>query len=94
MALYVVEHQHDASTCPAPNPEAGGQLLQALAGAPQLGVTVLAEAVVDGAHELHLIVTADTPEAVQRFMAPFGGMGSVSVRPASRCELVVERGHC
>ena len=94
MPLFVVQHKHDAATCPAGSKETGAQLLQLLAGASQAGVTIHGEAVVDGEHELHLIADAESAETVEQFMAPFGQMGSVTVRAASRCERVVERGYC
>lgn len=94
MPLFMVQHQHEAASCPAGDKEAGGQLLQLLAGAPQAGVTIQAEAVVDGEHELNLIVSAESAGTVEQFMQPFAQMGSVSVRPASACERVVERGYC
>jgi hypothetical protein len=94
MALFVVQHRHEAAVCPAGNAEVAPQLLKLLASAPQAGITILAEAVVDGAHELDLIVNAPEAAAVERFMGPFAQMGSVSVRPASLCETVVERGAC
>jgi hypothetical protein len=68
--------------------------LQLLGSAPQRGITILAEAVVDGAHELDLIVDAPDASSVEGFMAPFAQMGTVSVRPASHCEQVVDRGRC
>ena len=94
MALFFVQHKHDAATCPAGDKDAGAQLLQLLAGAPQAGITIQAEAVVDGGHELNMIVTADALDTVETFMQPFAQMGSLSVRPASHCEIVVERGSC
>jgi hypothetical protein len=94
MSLFVVQHKHEAAMCPAGNPEVAPQLLKLLASAPQQGVTILAEAVVDAGHELDLIVDAPDSGTVDRFMGPFGQMGTVSVRPASHCEKVVERGSC
>ena len=94
MPLFFVQHKHDAAACPAADKEAGGQLLQILASAPQAGVTIRAEAVVDGEHELNLIADAENAEMVEQFMAPFGQMGSVTVRAASACERVVDRGYC
>lgn len=94
MALFVVQHRHTVEVCPAPDPVTAPQLLQVLAGAPQAGVKILAEAVVDGQHELNLIVDASSAETVESFMAPFAQMGTVSVRPASHCETVVDRGAC
>ena len=60
MSLFVVQHKHEAAMCPAANPEVAPQLLKLLASAPQQGVTILAEAVVDAGHELDLIVDAPT----------------------------------
>lgn len=94
MPLFFVQHKHDAATCPAANAEVAPQLLQLLAGAPAAGVTILAEAVVDGGHELNIVATAADAPTVEQFMAPFAQMGSVTVRPASHCELVVGRGFC
>ena len=85
---------HEAATCPARDEELAPQLLQLLAGAPQAGVTIHSEAVVDGEHELNLIASADSADSIERFMAPFAQMGSVTVRAASHCERVVERGYC
>ena len=94
MPLYFVQHKHDAAACPAQDPEVAPQLLQLLASAPSAGVTILSEAVVDGEHELNIIATAADAPTIEQFMAPFGQMGSVTVRPSSHCELVVERGYC
>ncbi len=60
----------------------------------RFGVSVNAEAVIDGAHTLVLIVDAGGPEQVQRFMQPFAQVGSVEVQAASPCEVVIERGGC
>ena len=94
MALFVVQHKHQAATCPAANAEMAPQLLRLLASGPRQGVNIRAEAVVDGAHELNLIVDAASASVVEQFMAPFAQMGSVTVRAASVCETVVERGAC
>ena len=84
----------EIATCPAGDAEVAPQLLQVLAGASEAGVTILAEAVVDGQHELNIIASAEDAPTVERFMAPFAQMGSVSVREASHCERVVGRGFC
>ena len=94
MPLFVVQHTHTAESCPAGDREAAPQLLQLIAAAPQAGVTILGEAVVDGEHELNIIATADDAGTIEQFMAPFAQMGSVTVRPASHCENVVGRGYC
>ncbi len=94
MSLFVVQHKHDAATCPAGDAQVAPQLLQLLASAPQQGVTILAEAVVDAGHELDMIVDAANAATVEAFMGPFAQMGSVTVRAASHCEVVVGRGAC
>ena len=93
MSLFVVQHRHESAACPAPT-EMAPRLLHVLAAAPEHNVKVLAEAVVDGEHELNLIVDAPSSDAVRQFMAPFAQMGTVTVRAASPCEAVVERRAC
>ena len=96
MSLFVVEHKHTAESCPAGHPEMGPMLLQHIspANASTFGVTVQAEAVVDGAHTFYLIVKADDKEKVEKFMAPFSQAGTVEILPSSSCEKVVERKVC
>lgn len=96
MALYVVKHKHTSDTCPARSKEMGEMLLTHLSdeNAGRNGLKINAEAVVDGAHTLYLIVEADDENKVKKFMEPFTMAGSVEVMPASVCELVVERGAC
>ncbi|HLH69044.1 MAG TPA: DUF3303 family protein [Candidatus Dormibacteraeota bacterium] len=74
----------------------GGMLLSHLSAdnATANGIDIRAEAVVDNAHTLYLIVEADTRERVERFLAPFAQVGNVEVLPASPCEAVVARGSC
>ncbi len=48
----------------------------------------------DGKHELVLIVESEDPEYIDNFMQPFAMAGSVEVFPASSCEAVVERKGC
>jgi hypothetical protein len=57
-------------------------------------VTIQAEAVVNDAHTLYLIVEADSRDRVEGFMAPFAQAGTVEVLPASSCEAVIGRGGC
>ncbi len=96
MALYVVKHQHSSETCPARNREMGEMLLAHLSeeNAEQNGLKINAEAVIDGAHMLYLIVESQDEQIVKKFMEPFAMAGSVDVMPASLCEVVVERGAC
>jgi len=96
MALFVARHQHQADRCPAADPQMGPMLLQHLSpeNASGHGVAIQAEAVVNDAHTLYLIVEADGRELVDGFMAPFAQVGSVEVLPASSCEAVIGRGGC
>lgn len=96
MALFVVNHKHDAKTCPAGHPQMGPMLLQLLSkgNAAKSGITIRGEAVLNGKHNLYLILEAKDKETVQKFMTPFSQMGSVEVEPANACEVVVKRGHC
>jgi hypothetical protein len=96
MALFVALHQHQADRCPAADPQMGSMLLRHLSAesASGHGVTIQAEAVVNDAHTLYLIVEADSPDRVEGFMAPFAQAGTVEVLPASSCEAVIGRGGC
>jgi uncharacterized protein DUF3303 len=96
MALFVARHQHAADQCPAADPQMGPMLLRHLsaANASGQGVTIQAEAVVNDAHALYLIVEADSRDRVEGFMAPFAQLGTVEVLPASSCEAVIGRGGC
>lgn len=96
MSLFVVQHKHSNETCPARNAEMGGMLLTHLSeeNAARSGLKINAEAVIDGAHTLYLVVEAPDADKVRSFMAPFERAGSVEVMPASLCEVVVDRGAC
>ena len=97
MALFVAKHEHSADTCPAGHPQMGPMLLQHVShenASEQFGVDIHGEAVVDGAHTFYLILESDDQANVDRFMAPFGHVGTVEVLPASRCEQVVARAAC
>ena len=96
MALFVVTHRHSPERCPAGDPLKGPMLLKRLdkENAAMFGITIHAEAMVDGQHTLHVILEAGDREQVQKFMAPFAQGGSVSVLPASPCEHIIARGKC
>ncbi len=96
MALFVTRHQHAADQCPAADPQMGSMLLGHLSSdnASAHGVTIDAEAVVNDAHTLYMIVEADSCGRVEGFMAPFAQAGTVEVLPASSCEAVIGRGGC
>ncbi len=96
MSLYFVRHQHPAEACPARDPQMGQMLLQHLTkqNARKYGLDLLGDAVLDGRHELVLIVESEDISYIENFMQPFAMAGSVEVIPASSCEAVVERGGC
>ncbi len=96
MALFVTRHQHAADQCPAADPRMGSMLLEHLSSdnASAHGVTIDAEAVVNDAHTLYMIVEADSRDRVEGFMAPFAQAGTVEVLAASSCEAVIGRGGC
>jgi hypothetical protein len=96
MSLFVVEHQHQPDHCPARDPQMAAMLLQHLSAENAAGfdLSIRAEAVVNNAHRLFMIVDAPDPEAVNRFMQPFAQAGTVEVLAASSCETVVSRGGC
>jgi hypothetical protein len=60
MALFVARHQHSPDRCPAADPQTGPALPTHLSpdNAAVQGVTTDAEAVVNDAHTLYLIVEA------------------------------------
>jgi hypothetical protein len=64
------------------------------AAAARYGVTIEAEALLDGEHLLLLVVEAASPQAVRRFLAFLPGPGHLRVRPACTAEQAVERGGC
>ena len=96
MSLFVAQHQHVPERCPAADPRKGQILLAHLSAdnAASYGITIQAEAVVNDAHTLYMIVEAPDQERVQQFMAPFAQVGRVEVLPASSCAAVVGRGGC
>jgi uncharacterized protein with GYD domain len=81
---------------PAKDPEMGEMLLQPLTkqNARKFGLDLIGDAVLDGRHELVLILESEDPEYIYNFMQPFAMAGSVEVFPASTCEAVVERRGC
>lgn len=96
MPLFVVEHTHPATACPARDPQVAPALLQIVsaANAAKAGLTLHGDAVANGGHHLYLILDGPDPESVRKYFAPFGQLGTLQVAPASHCEQVVERGSC
>lgn len=96
MSLFVVRHRHEADCCPARDPKTAQMLLKHLSSqnTTSYGLTIHAEAVVNSAHTLYMIVDGPNRESVDRFMQPFAQTGTVEILPASPCEAVVNRGGC
>ena len=95
MPLFVVQHRHTPESCPAAG-AAGSQLLSRISSATAAGhgVTIEAEALIDGEHRLLLVVDAASRETVERFLAFLLDSGELQVLPASTAEEAVERGGC
>jgi hypothetical protein len=96
MPRFVVEHTHPAERCPAGNPAVASGLLAIVSpgNAKKQGITIHGEGVANGRHHLYVIVDGPSEEAVRRYFAPFGQMGTLDLLGASACEEVVEHGHC
>jgi|SRR5579864_440856 len=96
MSVFVVKHRHDAEHCPAKDPQMAQMLLKHLSAsnAKSYGLIIQAEAVIDNAHTLYMIVGGPDRKTVERFMHPFAQAGTVEIFPASPCEAVVTRGGC
>ncbi|HTZ61588.1 MAG TPA: DUF3303 family protein [Thermoplasmata archaeon] len=96
MPLFVVEHTHAPTACPAQNPQMAPALLQIVSkgNAAKAGLTIYGDAVSNGGHHLYLILDGPNAESVRTYFAPFGQLGTLQVAPASHCEQVVARGSC
>ena len=95
IALFVAQHRHPPDQCPA-SPGSGPLLLSRVsaATAARYGVTIEAEALIDGEHLLLLVVQAASQEAVERFLAFLPGPGCLRILPACSAEEAVQRGGC
>src|SRR5260370_15996781 len=96
MALFVVNHRHEADRCPATNAELGAMLLNHLSrpNVRQQGVEIRGEAVLQGEHTLYLIVESSDEQRVREFLRPLAQAGTVEIHPASTCARVVASGGC
>jgi hypothetical protein len=95
IALFVAQHRHSPSDCPALSGR-GEQLLShvSAAAAARYGVTIEAEAFIADQHVLLLVVDAASLEAVSQFLASLPGCGDLTVVPAFTAEQAVEGGGC
>ena len=95
MPLFVARHRHLPGDCPV-SPGRGALLLSRISAevAACYGVTIQAEALLEGEHTLLLVVQAASPRAVRRFLAFLPGPDDLQVETASSAEEAVERGGC
>ena len=95
MPLFVARHRHSPEACPA-SAEMGPRLLAhvSAANAVRYSVAIHAEAVVEGEHDLILILRAPDRKRVEEFMEFFTQLGEVQIRPACSAEEVVDLGGC
>jgi hypothetical protein len=96
MPLYFVEHQHSAETCPTKDRQMmlmlGKHVTQE--NADTFDIKIHADVVHPGEHRMNLVLEAPTEEPVQRFMEPFGMVGSVAIKEVTTCEQVVASSTC
>lgn len=92
MPLFLIEHHHTDETCPTKNPE----MVRALRShvkpenAERMGLKLLADWVNEPEHTVVLVVDTDSLAKAEGFAAPFGQMGSVSVKLGLTCEQVAK----
>ena len=69
MALFVVQHEHAAESCPASDPQMGAMLLNHLSrpNVRRHGIEILGEAVIDAEHSLYMIVEADDANVTSEY---------------------------
>jgi hypothetical protein len=93
--LFVVDHHHRPGECPASTGRGSELLAQvSAANAAHHGVTISAEALIDGEHRLILVVEAVDGTAVARFLSFLRQDGDLHIMAASTAEAAVERGGC
>jgi hypothetical protein len=96
MPLYFVEHKHTAETCPTKQPDMMRMLGQHVtqANADTFGIKIHADVVHPGEHWMNMVLEANSQEPVDRFVQPFGMVGTVQVKEVSTCEQVVATAKC
>jgi DMSO/TMAO reductase YedYZ molybdopterin-dependent catalytic subunit len=96
MTLFLVRHEHEPARCPAQDPAMGAMLLNYLSrpNVRSHGLTIQAEAIVEGEHTLFMIVESPDEDRLRAFLQPFSMAGTVDVYPASTCVRVVASGGC
>jgi hypothetical protein len=92
MALFLIEHNHSAETCPTRNPDMVRALREHVRpeNAERFGLKLLADWVNEPEHHLVFVVEGTTQSAAEQFAAPFAGLGSVKVTLGLTCEQVAK----
>jgi hypothetical protein len=95
MPLFVAEHHHRPETSPG-CAAMRRQLLSHISAARAAahGVTIEAEALIDGQHRLLLVLDAANAEAVTGFLGFLHDYGELAVLPASTAEQAAQREGC
>lgn len=96
MALFFVDHSHNADTCPTKNREMMLMLGQHVTqqNADSFGITIRSDIVHPGEHRMMMVLEAESREPVDRFVEPFSMVGSVAVKEVATCEEVVRTATC
>jgi len=87
MPIFVATHRHSARACPV-SAENRTEFLShvSAASAARYGVTVLAEAMIDGQHRLLLVLEAADQAKVERFLEFLTHFGAVEILAARSIE--------
>ena len=90
MALYLIQHNHTAETCPTRNLDMVRALRSHVTpeNAERLGLKLLADWVYEPEHTVVLVVEADSQDKAESFAAPFKQIGPVTVKAGETCEQV------
>lgn len=95
MSLFVVQHRHPPERCLASTGNSSLLLSHVSAAtAARYGVSIEAEAVIEGEHCLMLVVEAASQQSVERFLAFMPHQDDLQVLRAATAEEAVERGSC
>jgi hypothetical protein len=88
MALFLIEHQHTAETCPTQNPEMVRQLRAHVSdeNAARMGIKILGDWASEPEHHVVFIVEAADAQTVENLAGPFRMVGEVNVRQGLTCE--------
>ncbi|HXQ92337.1 MAG TPA: hypothetical protein VN739_04975 [Nitrososphaerales archaeon] len=93
MAIYLVEHQHTDSTCPAQSPDSAKMMEDLVLGKErldQLGVRIVEDCKVKGEHRLLILVDASARQNVEKYAEPFKMVGSTEVHDLTICGAFLE----